>query len=86
MGRYASAARKASDLTNKQLATEIAALSPMNRETLQDLLPRKRDKQTFLALMKLVEQEKHMDENVAYLRENLESAGKVVFKLLRFLT
>ena len=86
MGRYASAARKASDLTNKQLATEIASLSPMNRETLQDVLPRKRDKETFLALMKLVEQEKDMDDNIAYLRDNLESAGKVVFKLLRFLT
>ncbi len=86
MGRYASAARKASDLTNKQLATEIASLSPMNRETLQDLLPRKRDKETFLALMKLVEKETDMDEKIAYLRENLESAGKVVFKLLRFLT
>lgn len=85
MGRYASAARKARQLTNKQLATEIAALGPMNRETLQKLLPRKREKEVFLKLMKQVEQEKTSDENLAYLKDNLESTGKVIFKLLRFL-
>ena len=84
MGRYASAARKARDLTNKQLATEIASLGPVNRDVLQKLLPRKREKEVFLELMKQVEQEKTTDENLAYLRENLESTGKVIFKMLKF--
>lgn len=84
--RFKAAARKASDMTNKQLGTEIAAItSHLTRDTLQKLLPRKTEKEAFLELMQQVEQEKEMDERIAYLRENIQSAGKVVFKLLGLL-
>ena len=45
---------------------------------LHKLLPGKREKQIFLDLMKQVEQEKTNDENLAYLKDNLESTSKVV--------
>ena len=45
MGRYREAARRAAELTNKELGTRIAALSPVNTERLQGLLPAKRDKE-----------------------------------------
>jgi len=86
MGRYATAARKAAELTNKQLGTEIASLGPVDRDRLQTLLPQKRDKEAFLALMKQVEAERERDENLAYLNENLQSVGEVVFKILKFFT
>lgn len=81
--RYAAAARKARQLTNKQLATEISALAPISRDKLQEMLPRKRDKETFLALMKVVESETDMDKKIGYLRDNLDTAGKVIIQGLK---
>jgi hypothetical protein len=81
--RYAKAARKAREMTNKELATEISSLTPINRERLQELLPRKRDKEAFIELMKVVEAESDVDEKLSYLRDNLTTVGKVVFKALK---
>lgn len=83
MGRYSKAAKEAANLTNKQLATEMAALAPFNRDQLQILLPKKRDKEAFLALMRVVEDETDMDEKLAYLRNNIKKAGEVIFKVLQ---
>lgn len=85
MGRYRTAARKAAEMTNKELGTEIAALSPVSRDRIQKLLPRKRDKEAFLELMQKVEEETAMEEKLAYLRDNLESAGKVALTVLKTL-
>lgn len=86
MGRFAEAAQKARELTNKQLATEIAALSNgMNRDRLNELLPQKRDKEAFLELMRVVEDETAMDEKIAFLGENLKTAGAAALKVLSIL-
>ena len=55
----------------------------MNRDALQDLLPTKKDKQAFLDLMSQVEAEKDIEEKLGYLRDNLATAGRLVFKLLQ---
>jgi len=83
MGRYSEAAAQASELTNKQLSTEIAAMSPFNRDMLNRLLPLKRDKEAFLKLMIEVENETTRDEKLAYIKNNITSAGGVVLKLLK---
>ena len=83
MGRYRTAARNARNLTNKQLGTELALLAPLSRAELNRLLPRKTDKQAFLALMSQVEAGTAMDTKLAFLRDNLQTAGKVVFKVLK---
>ena len=83
MGRYRTAARKARNLTNKQLGTELALLAPLSRTELNKLLPLKRDKQAFLDLMTHVESETAMDKKLAFLSKNLQTAGKVVFKVLK---
>ena len=82
MGRYADIARKARRLTNKQLTTEMAAVGPLNRDDFRELMPRKRDKQTFLELMEMVETERDEDLQLAYLRDNLAGAGKIVLRIL----
>ena len=83
MGRYRDAARAAAELTNKELGSRIAELAPVSMETLQELLPTKRDKADFVALMKVVEEETAIDNQLAFLRENLTTAGKVALKALR---
>ena len=85
MGRFKGASRRARDLTNKQLATEIAALSTVPRERLQELLPAKRDKEAFMELMEQVEAETAMEEKLAFLRDNLATAGKAAISVLRAL-
>ena len=83
MGRFKTAAKKAAAMTNKELADEIAGLSTFNRDRLRELLPTKRDKEEFVKLMAEVEAETAMDQKLAYLTNNLQTAGKVVFKVLK---
>ena len=86
MGRFSDAARDAAKLTNKQLATEIAAVSDsFSRDRLQELLPNKRDKQAFLELMEQVEADSAMDEKLAFLGANLQTAGKAALTVLKIL-
>ncbi len=83
--RFSDAARRASDITNKELATELSVLSNLNREKIKKLLPLKRDKQAFIELMKEVEADTTMDEKLAYLQQNINSAGTVALRLLKAL-
>jgi len=83
MGRYREAAIAAKNLTNKQLADELAAISTFNREKVQDLLPEKKDKEAFIKLMEQVEADTAMDEKLAFLQDNIKTVGSVAFKLLK---
>lgn len=85
MGRYSAAARKARNQTNKQLGDEISALGPMTRDKLKELLPKKRDKEQFVELMKIVESEKSDDEKLASLTANVQTLGGVALKALKLL-
>lgn len=82
--RYRNAAIRAKNLTNKQLGEELTRLSPLNDNKLRELLPTKRDKEHFADLMTIVEKETAMDKQLAYLGENLQTAGKVALKLLKY--
>lgn len=82
MGRFAQAAKDAATLTDQQLVGEIAKLGTLSAVKVQELLPRKQDKEAFLKLMHEVESEKTEDEKLAFLRANIETAGKVALKLL----
>jgi hypothetical protein len=83
MGRYREAAKIAAELTNKELGTRLAALAPVSNERFQELLPTKRDKEAFVDLMKVVEQETAMETQLAFLRDNLATAGKAALMALR---
>ena len=83
MKRYAEAARLAYELTDEQLAKEIAALVPFNLEKVQELLPQKRDKEEFLELMKGVEDETEMDEKLTHLETHVKNLGPAILKILR---
>lgn len=83
MKRYAEAARLASELTDEELAKEIAALVPFNLEKVQELLPQKRDKDEFLELMEKVEDETEMEKKLANLETNVQTLGSAILKILR---
>ena len=82
--RYSNAANEAANLTNKQLGEELAKLGPLSDQKLRELLPEKKDKEHFADLMAMVEKETAMDEQLKYLGENLQTAGKVTLKLLKY--
>ncbi|MGZ5273934.1 MAG: hypothetical protein ACXWCA_06450, partial [Kaistella sp.] len=73
--RFTDAAIKAREATNKQLADELSAISSLNREKIQELLPQKKDKEAFLKLMEQVEADTAMDEKIAFLQANIASVG-----------
>jgi multidrug efflux pump subunit AcrA (membrane-fusion protein) len=83
MGRYREAARAAAELTNKELGARITELAPINMARLQELLPTKRDKEDFVALMRVVEDETELENQLSFLRDNLATAGKVALKALK---
>jgi hypothetical protein len=83
MGRYRDAAKVAAELTNKELGGRIAELAPVNMQRLQELLPSKRDKEDFVALMRVVEDETELENQLSFLRDNLATAGKVALKALK---
>jgi len=84
VNRYRKAAKKAKNLTNKQLGEELAKLSPLNDQKLRELLPTKGDKERFAEVMAMVEREAATDEQLAYLSKNLQTTGKVVLKVLKY--
>jgi hypothetical protein len=84
MGRFRAAAKAAADLTNKQLSGRITELTPMTTERLQELLPLKKDKEDFLELLRVVDEETELENQLTFLRENLTTAGRVALKALKF--
>jgi len=83
MGRFADAAKKAADMTNKQLETELASIGKLDSVKIQELLPLKKDKKVFLDLMKEVEAETTMDQKIAYMQNNIASVGTMAVTLLK---
>ena len=83
--RFKEAAEKASEITNKQLADELATVSKLSRDSIRKLLPRKTDKEAFVKLMEEVEADTTMDEKVTFLQDNIKSVGNVAITLLKAL-
>jgi len=83
--RFEKAAKEATQLTNKQLANELAMVSKLSRTSIIKLLPKKADKKAFVALMEQVEADTTMDEKLTFLQDNLESVGSVALRVLKAL-
>lgn len=83
--RFTAAAKAAREATNKELATEIAAVSSFSRDSINEILPTKKDKEAFVKLMEQVEADTAMDEKLTYLTENIKTAGVVAINLLKAL-
>jgi hypothetical protein len=81
---YAALAKKAADLTNKQLASDITDLTVMTTRDLMDYLPQKRDKQDFIELMRVVQSETDEDRAIAKVTGDIARFGKVIVRVFKF--
>ena len=83
--RFTEAAMAASDTTNSDLADKIANVTKLDLETINDIIPLKRDKEAFALLMEQVNADTTMDTKLAFLQDNLQTVGTVAFNLLKVL-
>jgi hypothetical protein len=70
------------NLTNQQLAEELAKVTPMTADEINKLLPRKVDKQRLADLIAIVGGAASENTRAAKLAENMGELGGVVVKLL----
>ena len=70
------------ELTNKQLAGELAKLSPLTAVEIEKLLPRKADKKRLKKLIDIVSSSASQNSKLASLVTNFSELGGVVTKLL----
>ena len=73
---------KEATLTNEQLAGELAKLTPLTMDEINDLLPSKIDKQRFQQLLDIVGSSAAENNKVAQLTQNIGEVGGVVVRLL----
>jgi hypothetical protein len=83
--RFAEAAREAREATNRELAGELSSLVRLTEEDIERLLPRKKDKKDFAALMAIVTSATDNNTKVATLKEKFEEVGAVTLKVLKTL-
>ena len=70
------------ELTNRQLAGELAKLTPLTEKQVNGLLPRKVDKQRLKKLIGIVNSSASQNRKLAVLTSNLSELGGVVLKVL----
>jgi hypothetical protein len=70
------------DLTNQQLADELAKVTPLTADELNKLLPRKADKERLTELIAIVGSAASENARAAKLAENMGTLGGVVVKLI----
>ncbi|HCV04475.1 MAG TPA: hypothetical protein DG048_17705 [Pseudoalteromonas sp.] len=84
MGRYADVAKKAAELTNKQLANEISSISNLRDRDIDKLIKLKEDRKRFIELMSKVESETSETEKEAYVIDNVANLAPVIVKALKY--
>jgi hypothetical protein len=80
--RFAKIAEESRQKTNDQLAGELASLTILTSDRLDEILPRRSDKARLARLMAIVTSSTRKNEKIAALRGNLNDLGGVLFKVL----
>ena len=70
------------ELTNAELAGELAKLAPLTATQIQELLPKREDKARLAQLIEIVGGATSQNKKVAALTDNMSELGGVVVKLL----
>ena len=70
------------ELTNTELAGELAKLAPLTKDQVQELLPKREDKLRMKQLIDIVGASTSQNRKVAELTDNMSELGGVVVKLL----
>lgn len=68
-------------ITNKQLAGELAKIGPLSERDINQILPKKIDKENLRKLINIVNSSSTEAEKIASIRENLTELGSVIIKV-----
>ncbi len=68
-------------ITNKQLAGELAKIGPLSERDINQILPKKIDKENLRKLINIVNSSSTEAEKIASIRENLAELGSVIIKV-----
>ena len=82
---YEDAARRAAELTDEKYASEISSLCRFKDEEINQLFPKRSDKDSLLELLKVVNSATEENEKVKEFKENIENLGSVAVRLIKFL-
>lgn len=84
--KYAAAAEQARKETDEKYRQVIATLTRLSEEDVERLFPTRTDKDRLLELLDIVNQETDDNIKVARLKEDIESYGTIILKLISLLT
>ena len=73
---------KEANLTNEQLADELAKLTPLTVDQVNNLLPNKVDKERLKTLIEIVNSSSSQNKKLAELTSNISELGGVALKVL----
>lgn len=84
--KYTAAAEQARKETDEKYRQVIATLTRLSEEDVERLFPTRTDKDRLLELLEIVTQETDDNIKVARLKEDIESYGTIILKLISLLT
>jgi hypothetical protein len=82
---YVNAARKAAQLTDEELAPEIAKLCRLKEGEVDELFPERAEKDKLLVLLEIVNSATAYNEKIIRLKDNIGDFAGVVIKLVKLL-
>lgn len=76
------ASREAAADTDLKLAGEMAAITNLTAQEIQDIFPEKTDKENFSELMAIVKSSTSQNQKINKIVDNTEKFGKVIVSIL----
>ena len=83
--KYTKAAEQARQDTDERYNQVIASLTRLSQEDINNLFPTRSEKDRLLELLEIVNQETEDNIKVARLKDDIESYGTIILKLISLL-
>jgi len=82
---YEDAARRAAELTDEKYASEISSLCRLKDSEINQLFPKRSDKDSLLELLNIVNGATEENKKVIEFKNNIDRLGAVAVRLIKFL-
>ncbi len=83
--RYTAVAKEAAEKTNAELSDELSSLAALTAKQVDEIAPKKQDKERLARLLEIVGTATKENRAVAELTDNIEELGTVAVRVLRLL-
>jgi hypothetical protein len=80
--RFSRIARESAERTTRELAADLAQLTRMTQPEIEELLPRRADREHFVELMKIVDSSAAQNRKLRKLQDRFEDFGPILLKIL----